>query len=92
VLDGPHGVLLSIPQFSDHVHLEGVDNPKLTWSDPLTSNPDPMGVPWSLYATRLVHVSDLSVACRMSEFLGSKGKHIVVKGEHDLTMHDLREL
>ena len=36
-------------------------------------------------------MSDLSVACRLSEFLGSKGKHIVVKGEHDLTMHDLRE-
>jgi hypothetical protein len=35
-------------------------------------------------------VSDLSVACRFSEFLGSNGKHVVVKGEHDLTMHDLR--
>jgi hypothetical protein len=91
VLAGPHDVLLSIPQFSDHVHLEGVDNPKLTWSDPLTPNPDPMAVPWSQYARRLVHVSDLSVACRISEFLGGKGKHVVVKGEHDLTMHDLRE-
>ena len=91
VLDGPHDVVLSFPQFSDHVHLEGVDNPKLTWSDPLTLSPDPMAVTWTQYARRLVHVSDLSVACRISEFLGSKGKHTVVKGEHDLTMHDLRE-
>lgn len=91
VLDGPHDVVLSIPQFSDHVHLEGVDNPKLTWSDPLTPSPDPMAVTWTQYAKSLVHVSDLSVACRISEFLGSKGKHAVVKGEHDLTMHDLRE-
>jgi len=91
VLDGPHDVLLSIPQFSDHVHPEGVDNPKLTWSDPLTPSPDPMTVTWTQYARRLVHVSDLSVACRISEFLGSKGKHTIVKGEHDLTMRDLRE-
>jgi hypothetical protein len=27
----------------------------------------------------------------LSEFLGSSGKHILVKGEHDLTMGDLRE-
>jgi hypothetical protein len=91
VLDGPQLVVLSIPQFSDHVHLEGVDNPKLTWSDPLTPVPDPMRVSWSIYSGRLVHMADLSVACRLSEFLGSKGKHVTVKGEHDLTMHDLRE-
>jgi hypothetical protein len=91
VLDGPHDALLSIPQFSDHVQLEGVENPKLTWSDPLTPSPDPMGVSWTQYARRLVHTSDLSVACRISEFLGSKRKHIVIKGEHDLTMRDLRE-
>ena len=91
VISGPHDVVLSIPQFSDHVHLEGVENPKLTWSDPLTPVPDPMGVNWTLYARRLVHVSDLTVACRLSEFLGGKGKHAVIKGEHDLTMRDLRE-
>jgi hypothetical protein len=27
----------------------------------------------------------------MAEFLGSKGKHALLKGEHELTMHDLRE-
>lgn len=91
VLAGPHDVLLSVPQFSDHVNLEGVDNPKLTWTDPLTPSPDPMGISWNLYARRLVHVSDLAIACRLSEFLGSKGKHAVIKGEHDLTMGDLRE-
>lgn len=91
VLSGPHDVLLSIPQFSDHVHLEGVDNPKLTWSDPLTPTPDAMNVPWTQYSRRLVHISDVTVAARMSEFLGSKGKHGVLKGEHDLTMRDLRE-
>lgn len=31
-----------------------------------------MGVSWSIYAGKLVHVVDLSVACRLSEFLGSK--------------------
>jgi len=91
VMDGPHDVLLSFPQFSDHVHLEGVDNPQLTWSDPLTPTPDRMDVSWALYAGRLVHVSDLTVACRLSEFLGSKRKHVLIKGEHDLTMRDLRE-
>ena len=91
MLAGSHDVLVSIPQFSDHVHLEGVDNPKLTWSDPLTPTPDPMNVPWDLYSRRLVHISDVAVATRMSEFLGSKGKHAVLKGEHDLTMRDLRD-
>jgi hypothetical protein len=91
VLVGPHDVLLSIPQFSDHVHMEGVDNPKLTWSDPLTPTPDPMSVPWSLYSQRLVHMSDVTVASRISEFLGSQGKHAILKGEHDLTMRDLRD-
>src|SRR5207248_524929 len=88
VVSGPHDVLLSIPQFSDHVHLEGIENPKLTWSDPLTPTPDTMGVAWAIYSRRLVHVSDLNVACRLSEFLGSKGKHAVIKGEHDLSMRD----
>jgi hypothetical protein len=91
VLNGPHEVLLSIPQFSDHVHLDGADNPKLTWSDPLTPTPDPMNVTWPLYSRRLVHISDVAVALRISEFLGSKGKHAVLKGEHDLTMRDLRD-
>jgi hypothetical protein len=91
VLAGPHDVLLSIPQFSDHVRLEGVDNPKLTWSDPLTPARDLMNVPWDLYARRLVHISDVEVVTRIAEFLGSKGKHALLKGEHDLTMHDLRE-
>jgi hypothetical protein len=50
-----------------------------------------MDVSWTQYATRLVHVSDLSAACRLSEFLGSKRKHVLIKGEHDLTMRDLRE-
>ena len=90
VLVGPHDLLLSIPQFSDHVHLEGVDNPMLTWSDPLTPTPDGMNVPWTLYSQRLVHISDVTVATRMAEFLGSRGKHAVLKGEHDLTMRDLR--
>jgi hypothetical protein len=84
-------VWLSIPQFSDHVRLEGVDNPPLTWQDALTPVPDPMGVSWTQYSRRLVHVWDLSVACRVSEFLGRKQKRVVVKGEHDLTMRDLRE-
>jgi hypothetical protein len=91
VLDGPREVLVSFPQFSDHVHLEGVENPQLTWTYPLTPIPDRMDVSWGLYATRLVHTSDVSVACRLSEFLGSKRKHVLIKGEHDLTMHDLRE-
>ncbi len=91
VLTGSHDVLLSIPQFSDHVRLEGVDNPKLTWSDPLTPIPDAMSVPWSVYSQRLVHISDVAVASRMSEFLGSKSKHAALKGEHDLTMRDLRD-
>jgi len=91
VLAGPHDVLLSIPQFSDHVRLEGVDNPKLTWSDPLTPERDPMNVSWDLYSRRLVHISDVEVVTRMADFLGSKDKHVLLKGEHDLTMHDLRE-
>ncbi len=91
VTDGPRDVFLSIPQFSDHVRLAGVDNPQLSWSDPLTPIPDPMGIGWPQYSRLLVHVRDLSVACRLSEFLGSKGKHVLVKGEHDLTMSDLRE-
>jgi hypothetical protein len=91
VLAGPHDVLISIPQFSEHVRLEGVDNPKLTWSDPLTPQRGPMSVPWDLYAQRLVHISDVEVVTRIAEFLGSKGKHALLKGEHDLTMHDLRE-
>src|SRR5262249_44383588 len=48
VMDGSHLVLVSVPQFSDHVHLEGVDNPTLTWTDPLTPVPDRMGVSWSV--------------------------------------------
>lgn len=91
VLNGPHDVLISIPQFSDHVHFAGADSPKLMWSDPLTPAPDPMNVTWELYSRRLVHISDVAVASRISEFLGSKGKHAVLKGEHDLTMRDLRE-
>jgi hypothetical protein len=91
VLTGPHDVLVSIPQFSDHVRLEGVDNPKLTWSDPLTPERDPMNVTWDIYSRRLFHISDVAIATRVSEFLGSKGKHAVLKGEHDLTMHDLRD-
>lgn len=91
VLAGPRDVLVSIPQFSDHVRLEGVESPKLTWSDPLTPAGDPMNVPWDIYSRRLVHISDVAVAARIAEFLGSKGKHALLKGEHDLTMHDLRE-
>jgi hypothetical protein len=41
VLAGPHDVLLSIPQFSDHEQLEGIADPKLAWTDPLTPTPDP---------------------------------------------------
>jgi hypothetical protein len=91
IAEGPQAVIVSFPQFSDHVHLEGTDNPKLSWSDALTPTPDPMQANWLLYSKRLVHISDLAVACRMSEFLGSKGKHAVIKGEHDLTMGDLRD-
>src|SRR5262249_17969592 len=91
VLEGPHNVLLSIPQFSEHVQLEGVDDPKLTWRDPLTPTPDPMGLSWSAYSRRLIHVSDVAEACRVAEFLGRKGKHAVIKGEHDLTLRDLRQ-
>ncbi len=91
ITDSSRDVLLSIPQFSDHVHLAGVDNPQLGWTDPLTPTPDPIGISWSQYARRLVHETDLSVACRISEFLGNKGKHVHVKGEHDLTMGDLRD-
>ena len=91
VTEGARDVLLSVPQFSDHVRLDGVENPQLTWSDPLTPTPDRMDVTWAQYSRRLIHVSDLSVACRLSEFLGSKKKHVTIKGEHDLTMRDLRE-
>jgi hypothetical protein len=83
--------LLSVPQFSDHVQLVGAENLPLTWTDPLTPVPDPMGVSWAQYARLLVHVRDLSVACRVSEFLGSRKKRVLFKGEHDLTMRDLRE-
>jgi hypothetical protein len=82
---------LSVPQFSDHVRLEGVDDPPLTWTDPLTPVPYAMGVRWAQYSRTLVHTWDLAVACRLSEFLGSKGKRLHVKGEHDLAMSDLRE-
>jgi hypothetical protein len=91
VLSGPHDVLLSIPQFSDHVHLDGADNSKLSWSDPLTPTPDPMNVAWAVYSQRLAHMSDVAVATRMAEFLGGKGRHAVLKGEHDLSMRDLRD-
>lgn len=63
----------------------------VTWTDPLTPTPDSMRVGWIQYSKRLVHAADLTVACRVSEFLGTKGKHAVVKGEHDVTMRDLRE-
>ncbi|MBI4910641.1 MAG: hypothetical protein HY820_43915 [Acidobacteria bacterium] len=91
VTRGPREVLLSVPQFSDHVRLEGVEDTQLTWTDALTPVPDKMRVSWEQYSRTLVHTWDLSVACRLSEFLGSKGKHMIVKGEHDLTMGDLRE-
>jgi hypothetical protein len=91
VFASPHDVLVSIPQFSDHVHLEGAGNPKMTWSDALTLTPDAMTVPWAVYSQRLVHMSDVVVAARISEFLGGRGKHAILKGEHDLTMGDLRD-
>ncbi len=91
VLSGRQDVLLSIPQFSDHVQFAGGENPKLLWRDPLTPTLDTMNVPWEIYSRRLAHMSDVAVAVRLSEFLGSKGKHVQLKGEHDLTMHDLRD-
>jgi len=91
LMDGSHDVLVSIPQISDHVHLASAEDPQLSWSDSLTPIPDPMRLSWTQYATRLVHVRDLSTACRLSEFFGSKGKHVIVKGEHVVTMGDLRE-
>lgn len=90
-LDGQREVLLSIPQFSDHVRVEGIENARLSWTDPLTPVPDPMGVSWAQYSRMLVHVGDLTVACRLSEWLGARGKRVVIRGEHDLTMRDLRE-
>lgn len=91
IANGPRDVILSVPQFSDHVKLEGAESAQLTWTDSLTPVPDKMEVGWAQYSRTLVHIWDVRVASRLSEFLGSKGKHIVVKGEHDLTMNDLRE-
>jgi hypothetical protein len=91
ILSGPRDVLLSIPQFSDHVRLKGVGDPELTWTDTITPTPGTLNFRWEVYSQRLVHMSDVAVAARMSEFLWSKGKHAVWKGEHDLTMRDLRD-
>jgi hypothetical protein len=91
VVDGPLDISVSFPQFSDHVKFEGDENPKLSWTDPLTPTPDPMEVSWAVYSRRLVHGSDVAVTARIAEFLGSRGKHANIRGEHDLTMRDLRE-
>jgi len=89
--DSPNAILLSIPQFSDHVTFDGAESPKLFWRDALTPVPDAMDVDWDRYSRTLVHMWDLSAACRIAEFLGGKGKRTVVRGEHDLTMRELRE-
>jgi hypothetical protein len=88
---GADEILVSVPQFSSHVRLEGVENPPLAWTDALTPLPSRMGVSWEQYSRTLVHTWDLAAASRISAFLGGKGKRVAVKGEHDLSMSDLRE-
>ena len=88
---GPKNVIVSVPQFADHAQLVGVDDPQLTWTDAVTPDPIPLGPRWRQYSRRLFHYWDVNTATRMSELLGSQGKHVILKGEHDLTMNDLRE-
>ncbi len=89
--DGREPILVAVPQISDHVAFAGGENPKLVWSDALTPTPDHMFIDWAQYSRGLVHFRDLSVACKIAEYLGSRGWRGEVKGEHDLNMRDLRE-
>jgi len=93
VTNAPGTILVSYPQLSaDNIHLEGgVADPQVSWSDPLTPTPVPTGGSWSGLVGSLALQRDVSSACRMSEFLGSKQKHVVVRGAHAITMSSLRD-
>ncbi len=91
ITEGPRDVIVSFSQLADHVSVNAPDDIKLFWTDSLTPQPDPMEVGWPVYAQRLVHMSDLGTVARVSEFLGSKNKHVILKGDRELAMADLRE-
>jgi hypothetical protein len=91
--NGPDTVLVSYPQISaENIHLEGgVADPQVSWADPLTPTPVPTGGSWSTLVGSLALQRDVSSACRISEFLGSRQKHVVAKGAHAITMSSLRD-
>ena len=91
--NGPDTVLVSYPQLSaENIHLEdGVADPRVSWADPLTPTPVPTGGSWSGLVGILALPRDVSSACRISEFLGSRQKHVVAKGAHAITMSNLRD-
>ncbi len=85
-------VLVCYAQLStDNIHLEGsVADPKMTWTDPLTPTGVPMASSWGRLLGSLAFRRDVASACRISELLGSRQKHVVVRGAHDITMSNLR--
>lgn len=93
VTKGPGTVLVSYAQLSsENLHLEGgVADPHLTWTDPLTPTGVPIGLSWSRLVGTLAFQRDVSSACRISEFLGSMQKHVVIRGAHAITMSSLRD-
>jgi hypothetical protein len=91
--NGPDTVLVSYPQLSaENIHLEGgIADPQVSWADPLTPTPVPTGGSWSGLVGILALPRDVSSACRISEFLGSRQKHVVAKGARDITMSSMRD-
>jgi hypothetical protein len=91
--NGPDTVLVSYPQLSaENIHLEGgIADPQVSWADPLTPTPVPTGGSWSGLVGLLALPRDVSSACRISEFLGNRQKHVVAKGAHAITMSSLRD-
>jgi hypothetical protein len=91
--NGPDTVLVSYPQLSaENIHLEGgIADPQVSWADPLTPTPVPTGGSWSRLIGSLALQRDVSSACRISGFLGSKQKHVVAKGARDITMSSMRD-
>ena len=89
-MQGP--VLVCYAQLSSEgIHLEGgVADPEITWTDPLTPTPVPLPVTWDRLIGSLAFRRDVTSACRISEFLGSREKRVIVKGAHDVTMSSLR--
>lgn len=93
VTNGPGTVLVSYAQLSaENIHLEGsAADSRVTWTDPLTTTAVPIGLSWGRLVGTLAFQRDISSACRISEFLGSRQKHVVVKGAHAITMSNLRD-